>query len=99
MLIEKFEIFLTLFAGLILLVLGLVYNFALSDVLLRLLIVMAAFYVIGLIVKTYLRKRIFFEIETEQTHEDNETEATETETEPIAENTNTEADTENQPAL
>lgn len=65
MLVDKFEIFLALFAGLILLVMGFIYNFTLPDILLRLLIVLVIFYIIGLIVKTYLRKRIFFETEVE----------------------------------
>ena len=66
MLTEKFEIFLALFAGLILLVMGFFMNFSLPDILLRLLIVLVTFYVIGLIVKTYLRKRIFFEAAAEE---------------------------------
>ena len=65
MLVEKFEIFLALFAGLILLVMGILVNFTLPAILLRLLIVLVVFYVVGLVVKTYLRKRIFFEIEVE----------------------------------
>jgi phage shock protein PspC (stress-responsive transcriptional regulator) len=66
MLIDKFEIFLALLAGLILLVMGIVMRFTLPAILLRLLIVLAAFYIIGLIVKTYLRKRIFFTAETKE---------------------------------
>ncbi|MDR2183722.1 MAG: hypothetical protein LBE55_06065 [Clostridiales bacterium] len=66
MLTEKFEIFLALLAGLILLVMGILLEMALPAILLRLLIVLAAFYAIGLIVKTYLRKRIFFEAAKEQ---------------------------------
>ena len=72
MLIEKFEIFLALFAGLILLVMGILYNFTLPAILLRLLIVLVVFYVIGLIVKTYLRKRIFYEIETSESEEESD---------------------------
>ena len=65
MLTEKFEIFLALFAGLILLVAGILMNFSLPGILLRLLIVLAVFYIIGFAVKTYLRKRIFFTTEAE----------------------------------
>ena len=72
MLTEKFEIFLALLAGLILLVMGIFLNFTLPAILLRLLIVLVVFYIIGLAVKTYLRKKIFFEPEPEPTEESDE---------------------------
>ena len=93
MLTEKFEIFLALLAGLILLVMGFFLNFTLSAILLRLLIVLVVFYIIGLIVKTYLRKRIFFEPEPEtddENHADSEVISAQqtTEIENDAENSN-----------
>jgi len=63
MLTEKFEIFLALFAGLIILVMGFFLTFTLPEILLRLLIVLVVFYIIGLAAKTYLRRRIFVEPE------------------------------------
>jgi len=59
MLLDKFEIFLPLFAGLILLIMGILMNLTLPAILLRLLIVLVIFYIIGAIVKAYLRSRIF----------------------------------------
>ena len=96
MLIDKFEIFLALFAGLILLVMGIVMNFTLPAVLLRLLIVLIAFYLIGFIVKTYLRKRIFFETETDEVLEGENAEGGEVLSEAIEEAGDS---TGNQPTL
>jgi len=59
MLLDKFEIFLPLFAGLILLIMGILMNLTFPAILLRLLIVLVVFYIIGAIVKAYLRSRIF----------------------------------------
>lgn len=97
MLTEKFEIFLALLAGLILLVVGILMNFSLPAILLRLLIVLAAFYIIGLVVKTYLRKRIFFEIEDEEGLEASD--FAENGEEALTEADETESDAKNQPVL
>ena len=95
MLIEKFEIFLALFAGLIILIIGFWMNFSLPAILLRLLIVLVVFYIIGLAAKTYLRKKIFFEIETEEEIDNDENIDGE---EVLAEANEAGENTENQPA-
>ncbi|MCL2572988.1 MAG: hypothetical protein FWE34_00370 [Defluviitaleaceae bacterium] len=97
MLLDKFEIFLALLAGLILLVVGILMNFGLPDILLRLLIALISFYIIGLIVKTYLRKKIFFDTEEELDADiDEETVHSDEE---LAETETVENNAENQPVL
>ena len=91
MFIEKFEVFLALFAGLVLLVTGILINFSLPDILLRLLIVLVVFYIIGSIIKSYLRKKIFIKIEAkEELDEENANE-----TKVSLETTETESNAEN----
>ena len=97
MLIEKFEIFLALLAGLALLIMGFIMRFSLPDILLRLLIVLVAFYIVGLIVKTYLSKRIFVKIETEEII-DEETDLN-NENDVAVETIEAEENAENQPVL
>ena len=94
MLIEKFEIFLALLAGLIVIALGFFMQFSLPGILLRLLIVLVVFYIVGLAAKTYLRKRIFVEIETNETDETETEDQTNEENVEMAESTN---NAENQP--
>ena len=71
MLFEKFEIILCLLAGLVVLVLGLLFGMEFSAILIRLLIALFVFYIIGLIVKGYLRRKVFFKTDDEDEDADN----------------------------
>jgi len=59
--LDKFDILLCLLAGLAVLVIGFVLDMELSAILIRLLITLIVFYIIGAIIKAYLRKTVFFE--------------------------------------
>jgi len=78
---EKFEIALCLIAGLVVLVAGIITNLEFSAILIRLIIVIVAFYIIGLIAKAYLRKKVLFEPSQQdedlQTENNTETKAAE----------------------
>ena len=67
MLLEKFEIILCLFAGLVVLIVGILVNAEFSAVLIRLLITLSAFYVLGLAARIYMQKKIFFTEELPET--------------------------------
>jgi len=66
-LLEKFEIILCLFAGLVVLIVGILVNAEFSAVLIRLLITLFGFYVLGLAVRIYMQKRVFFKEELPET--------------------------------
>ena len=61
--LEKIDVLLCLLAGLVVLILGIVLDMELAAILTRLLIALVVFYILGAIVKAYLRKTVFFEVE------------------------------------
>lgn len=58
MILEKFHIILSLFSGLVIIVSGLIFNSNLNTILIVMLITMLAFYIAGMIIKSYIQKII-----------------------------------------
>jgi len=69
---EKLQIFLALLAGLIALVLGIILNMEFADIILRVLIVILVFLILGSIVKSILNKRVFVSKDEEDILSDND---------------------------
>ena len=58
---DKIHIYLSMFAALVLLVVGLLRDIAFNELAVLFIIVVVASYIVGLIVRGYLRKTVFFE--------------------------------------
>lgn len=68
MLFEKFEILLALLAGLVVLIVGIVVSADIASVLIRLLIALISFWLLGKIIKIYLKTKVFVENKQDEPH-------------------------------
>ncbi len=66
--LEKLHILITLAATIVVTIVNIVYNVTLQEALLRLIVVIVMFFIIGLFVKHYLIKNVFSKAEQDEEH-------------------------------
>ena len=72
MLLEKMHIILSLFSGLIIIIFGLIFESQLNNILIVMIATMFGFYIVGAILRAYIKKILPEEVEEETESESDE---------------------------